>query len=80
MGYDTVPEAAYPSASCPAPIPGDVVINVQRALKAQGFYTGRVDGLSGPALRAAVRAYAASVGLPSTGVIDAQLLQSLGIM
>ncbi|MDD5350207.1 MAG: peptidoglycan-binding domain-containing protein [Chthoniobacteraceae bacterium] len=92
MGYNPALSAVaagpdmYPAAvgegigSCPVPVAGDVIGNVQRALKYRGFYQGPIDGLSGPATRAAVRAYDASVGLPPTGAIDARLLNSLGIM
>lgn len=67
-------------ASPPTLVAGDVVANVQRFLRYRGFYRGPVDGLSGPATRAAIRAYAASVGLPPTGVIDARLLISMQLM
>ncbi|MEI8233661.1 MAG: peptidoglycan-binding domain-containing protein [Verrucomicrobiota bacterium] len=74
------PPVAEGVNGCPVPVAGDLVGNVQRALKYRGFYPGPIDGLSGPATRAAVRAYDASVGLPATGMIDARLLTSLGIL
>ena len=64
----------------PGLVAGDVVGNVQRVLKYRGFYRGPIDGLSGPATRAAIRAYDASVGLPPTGMIDARLLLSMQLM
>ena len=72
--------AEAPAAQCPAPVAGDVVANVQRVLRYRGFYRGPVDGLSGPATRAAIRAYDISVGLPPTGVIDARLLLVMRLM
>jgi len=64
----------------PGLVAGDVVGNVQRVLKYRGLYRGPIDGLSGPATRAAIRAYDASVGLPPTGMIDARLLISMQLM
>ena len=74
------PPPVAENTACPVPVAGDVVGNVQRALKYRGFYRGPIDGLSGPPLRAAIRAYDASVGLPPPGAIDARLLSSLGIL
>ncbi|MCX6967141.1 MAG: peptidoglycan-binding domain-containing protein [Verrucomicrobia bacterium] len=91
-GYPGTPysEPAYPGsyADYSGPVPdvspglvaGDVVGNVQRVLRYRGFYRGPIDGLSGPATRAAIRAYDASVGLPPTGMIDARLLISMQLM
>ena len=74
-------EPAAVAAQCPAPIPGDVVANVQRVLRSRGYYCGPIDGVSGPATRAAIRAYDNAVGLPVCGgVIDSTLLRSLGLM
>lgn len=72
------PVAAYDPA--PAGVGGDVVSNVQRALRSRRFYFGPIDGVSGPATRAAIRAYDSAAGLPVTGVIDANLLASLRLM
>ena len=86
--YNPVPPATYandayaPVVVNPSPglVAGDVVGNVQRVLRYRGFYRGPIDGLSGPATRAAIRAYDASVGLPPTGSIDARLLISMQLM
>ena len=67
------------STGC-ALVSGDLIGNVQRALRQRGFYNRCIDGVSGPPTRAAIRAYAASCGWTSSGIIDAQLLKSLGIM
>ena len=78
------PPVAESSSAALAPatglVAGDVVGNVQRVLKYKGFYRGPIDGLSGPATRAAIRAYDVSVGLPPTGMIDARLLLSMQLM
>lgn len=57
----------------------DLAVDVQRALKRRGYYTGAVDGDIGPGSRSAIRAYQADRGLPVTGRIDSRLLRALGI-
>lgn len=52
---------------------------VQIALLARGLYEGPVDGIVGPALRAALRAHQAANGLPITGTITPAVLDSLKI-
>ena len=52
---------------------------VQRELASLGFYAGPIDGIIGPATRAAIRRYQAKHGLPVTGFIDRKLIRSLGI-
>ena len=52
---------------------------VQDALAGAGYYHGAVDGIVGPGTIAAISAYQRDHGLPVTGTINAQLLQSLGI-
>lgn len=74
------PGVVAESTSCSVLASGDLVGNVQRALRARGFYNGPIDGQAGAPTRAAIRAYAAKCGLPATGVIDGQLLTSLGLM
>jgi peptidoglycan hydrolase-like protein with peptidoglycan-binding domain len=62
----------------PAPVkPDPTVQKVQGVLKDLGFYSGTVDGISGPATQKAVDAYRHKVGLPG-GAIDAVLLDQLG--
>ena len=51
---------------------------VQGILKDLDFYSGTVDGISGPNTRKAIQAYQQKVGLPATGEIDAVLLDQLG--
>ncbi|CAN7639450.1 peptidoglycan-binding domain-containing protein [Mesorhizobium sp. LjRoot246] len=63
----------------PAPIKGDPVIEqVQGILKDLDFYSGTVDGISGPNTRKAIQAYQQKVGLSASGEIDALLLDQLG--
>ncbi len=55
------------------------VRSVQRQLKADGFYHGKIDGISGPKTRAAVRAYQRDNKLATTGRIDSATLRRLGV-
>lgn len=67
-----------PGAS-PAPVKADPVVEqVQGILKDLDFYSGTVDGISGPNTRKAIQAYQQKVGLNPSGEIDALLLDQLG--
>ncbi|XHR29185.1 MAG: peptidoglycan-binding protein [Chthoniobacteraceae bacterium] len=77
---ETVDAGVVAEAPASTTASGDLVGNVQRALRARGFYRGPIDGISGLATRAAIRAYAGSTGLAATGIIDRQLLASLGLL
>jgi hypothetical protein len=59
--------------------PGQVIASVQRALQEQGYYRLAVDGLIGPATRAALANYQQDRGLPITSAIDGPTLQALGL-
>lgn len=60
---------------------GDVrlVIEVQRRLARAGYYHGAIDGIVGPETRRAIRAYERDHKMPAYGVIDRQLLRTLGL-
>jgi len=60
---------------------GDVrlVIEVQRRLARAGYYHGSIDGVLGPETRRAIRAYERDHNTPAYGVIDRQLLRTLGL-
>ena len=57
----------------------NTIQHVQLALTYAGFYQGSIDGIMGPATRAAIVAYRKSKGLTESEYIDAALLNSLGI-
>jgi peptidoglycan hydrolase-like protein with peptidoglycan-binding domain len=65
------PEPAIPSA---APT---LIADLQRALSKQGFYRGKVDGISGSRTRAAITAYEKAKGLPVTGEPSASVLDHI---
>lgn len=52
---------------------------VQRELARHGFYHGSIDGQIGPQSRRAIANYQRDRGLRQTGVIDPDLLHSLGL-
>lgn len=51
----------------------------QEALRRLGYYKGNIDGLSGPGMRSALRAYQVDRGLPVTGRLDENTFQALGM-
>jgi regulator of extracellular matrix RemA (YlzA/DUF370 family) len=63
---------------CQSSINSTMITQVQRALKAKGFYNGPIDGIWGAASKSATRAYQKAKGLPVAGLSMATM-QSLGI-
>jgi lysozyme family protein len=59
--------------------PGDVTSEVQRALAVRGYYYGPIDGILGPATRAAIQRYQIDRGLYVTAAIDEPTLATLGL-
>jgi hypothetical protein len=55
------------------------VAAVQRRLARGGYYHGSIDGVIGPATRVAIRSFERNNGLPIDGVIDPQLLRTMGL-
>jgi hypothetical protein len=55
------------------------VAAVQRRLARGGYYHGSVDGVIGPGTRTAIRAFERNNALPVDGVIDRQLLRTMGL-
>jgi Putative peptidoglycan binding domain len=56
------------------------VIEVQRRLARAGYYHGRIDGIMGPQTRRAIRAYERDHDMSAYGVIDRQLLVTMGLV
>jgi peptidoglycan hydrolase-like protein with peptidoglycan-binding domain len=67
--------------SLPVIAPGStkmaVVQEVQRLLKADGYYAGSVDGIFGPQTKTAVMKYQASISVPQDGIIGPNTWVSL---
>gem|GEM_PF-2968767 len=59
--------------------PGEMIENVQIALRDQGYYPGAIDGIVGVQTRAALAAFQADKGLVVTEAIDEPTLVSLGL-
>ena len=56
-----------------------LVLQVQRRLARAGYYHGAIDGVVGGGTRGAIRAYERSHRLPVDGVIDNNLLATMGL-
>ena len=54
-------------------------MNVQVALRDQGYYAGASNGIMGPETRAALAAYQGDNGLTVTSTIDSPTLANLGV-
>lgn len=76
---EAAPAGAVPDTAAAMPAANPRVLQVQSVLRDLKFYDGPVDGLTGPATRAAVAAYQKALVLPQSGQIDDALLVSLGI-
>jgi N-acetylmuramoyl-L-alanine amidase len=58
---------------------GSLVAELQQRLARAGYYYGSIDGIMGPSTRRAIRAYERANGLRVDGVIDDQLLSTMGL-
>jgi hypothetical protein len=61
-------------------LPDQVIVNVQNALKALGYYAGDVNGSLGVNTRNALTAYQQDYGLDPTGVVDEPTVRALGLI
>jgi hypothetical protein len=61
-------------------LPDQVIVNVQNALKALGYYAGDVNGSLGVNTRNALAAYQQDYGLDPTGVVDEATVRALGLI
>lgn len=59
--------------------PDQVLVNVQVALRDQGYYAGAIDGDMGPQTRAALAAFQSDNGLAITSSVDQPTLETLGV-
>jgi peptidoglycan hydrolase-like protein with peptidoglycan-binding domain len=57
----------------------DVLLKAEAELRSQGFYSGPVDGVEGPAVSAAIRRFQIRQGLKATGALTPETLESLGL-
>jgi len=61
-------------------LPDQVIVNVQNALKALGYYAGDVNGSMGVNTRNALTAYQQDYGLDPTGVVGEATVRALGLI
>ena len=79
------PAPAAPAKVAPKVLPGNtnkfmlIVMQVQTALYAYGYYTGAIDGVVGPATKVAISTMQAQYGLPVTGTITPDVLNALQV-
>jgi peptidoglycan hydrolase-like protein with peptidoglycan-binding domain len=69
-----------PFEVAPPDVQQRVLIGAQTILTRRGYYVSEIDGLYGPAMNAALRAYQARGGIPPTGRLDMDTLASLGLL
>jgi Putative peptidoglycan binding domain len=60
-------------------LPDEVILNVQRALQAAGYYAGGLTGSLTAATRQAIANYQSDAGLIVNGIVDAPTVASLGL-
>jgi hypothetical protein len=75
--FDSFPGVAYYPYNGYGPDSDNTAVQVQQDLAHDGYYQGPIDGAVGPGTRAAIAAYQRDNGLPPTGAIDSNLLNSL---
>ncbi len=78
------PAAPPPAPAPPAPTPGNelshqTVRQIQTALKRNGVYSGRVDGVWGPKTQNGVSQFQQKNGLQATGSLDEPTFQALRV-
>ncbi|MEM7195984.1 MAG: peptidoglycan-binding domain-containing protein [Pseudomonadota bacterium] len=61
----------------PKPVPNQDLLEAQTVLKEMGLYTGALDGLYGPKSKKALLDYQYWNGLPLSGTLDEETLESL---
>jgi Putative peptidoglycan binding domain. len=61
-------------------LPDQVIINVQSALKALGYYAGNLSGSLGVDTRQALTVYQQDYGLDATGTVDEATVRALGLI
>jgi peptidoglycan hydrolase-like protein with peptidoglycan-binding domain len=69
--------ARTPFETAPPEVQRNVIVSAQIALARRGLYQEEVNGIYGPAMELALRAYQARAKLPVTGRLDLQTLAAL---
>ena len=89
-GYAPGPRGLQPDVSglfdgtpyevAPPDIQRRVIIGAQTLLARQGLYRSGIDGVYGPGMQFALRAYQSRSGIDSSGALDMDTLASLGLL
>ncbi len=89
-GYVPGPRGLYPDTSgvfegtpyevAPPDLQRQVLIGAQMRLARQGYYRSDIDGIYGPGMEAAVRAFQSRAGLEPTGALDMETLAALRLL
>src|SRR6185436_19943240 len=69
-----------PFEGAPPDVQRRVIIGAQTLLARYGYYRSAIDGIYGPGMQFAVRAYQAQIDLLPTGRLDMETLASLGLL
>lgn len=69
-----------PFEVAPPDVQRRVLIGAQTILARRGYYRSGIDGVYGPGMAFAVRAYQARIGVAPTGQLDLETLASLGLL
>lgn len=72
-----VSEHVSPLSQLPDDLRKQYYRDVQSALKSLGYYSGDIDGITGPMTRSAISAFQTTQGIPATGEVTFQLFQSI---
>jgi peptidoglycan endopeptidase LytF len=77
----TEPDAdtAKPQSTHPQAQSKDSVAKAQQVLKDKGYYTGSIDGLTGPGTHSALKRFQEKEGLTPTGTLNDETMKKLGI-
>ena len=89
-GYAPGPRGLYPDTTgvfddtpyevAPPDLQRRVIAGAQTLLARRGYYGSDIDGIYGPEMEAALRAYQSRYALEPTGVLDMETLASLGLL
>lgn len=89
-GYAPGPRGLYPDTSglfegtpyevAPPDLQRNIILGAQMRLARQGYYRRAVDGIYGPGMAAALRAFQSRAGLEPTGALDMETLEALRLL
>ncbi|MEP6937931.1 MAG: peptidoglycan-binding domain-containing protein, partial [Chthoniobacterales bacterium] len=72
--------ADTPFETAPPPVQRQVILGAQTLLARRGYYRSGIDGVYGPGMEFALRAYQSRTGIPPNGRLDMDTLAALGLL